>query len=100
MSAQNQIEKKITIRKKQRKYDKRLSYISTHFPFVFQEQLKDLENRLNRVSVDPTSYSEKKRLKDIIEDKQQQIEKLRRDVDSVKDQSSFYRREVPFLPFL
>ncbi|ROT78043.1 hypothetical protein C7M84_003266 [Penaeus vannamei] len=58
-----------------------------------QEQLKDLENRLNRVSVDPTSYSEKKRLKDIIEDKQQQIEKLRRDVDSVKDQSSFYRRE-------
>ncbi|XP_047478471.1 trichohyalin-like [Penaeus chinensis] len=58
-----------------------------------QEQLKDLENRLNKVSIDPTSYSEKKRLKDIIEDKNQQIEKLRRDVDGVKDQASFYRRE-------
>lgn len=61
---------------------------------LFQDQLRDLEIRLKKVSNDPTSYSEKKRLKDIIEDKNQQIDQLKRDEDSLKDQVSYYRREV------
>lgn len=56
--------------------------------------MRELETRLNKVSSDPTSYSEKKRLKDIIEDKNHQIDQLRRDEDSLKDQVSYYRREV------
>lgn len=62
--------------------------------FFFQDQVRDLEIRLKKVSNDPTSYSEKKRLKDIIEDKNQQIDQLKRDEDSLKDQVSYYRREV------
>nr|XP_045620548.1 trichohyalin-like isoform X1 [Procambarus clarkii]XP_045620549.1 trichohyalin-like isoform X1 [Procambarus clarkii] len=58
-----------------------------------QEQLRELENRLNKVSTDPASYSERKRLKDIIEDKNQQIEKLKRDADGISDQLSYHRRE-------
>ncbi|KAK8745425.1 hypothetical protein OTU49_000183 [Cherax quadricarinatus] len=58
-----------------------------------QDQLRELENRLNKVSSDPASYSERKRLKDIIEDKNHQIEQLKRDEDSLKDQASYYRRE-------
>ncbi|KAG7162848.1 SOGA3-like [Homarus americanus] len=58
-----------------------------------QDQLRELENRLNKASSDPASYSEKKRLKDIIEDKNQQIDQLKRDEDSLKDQVSYYRRE-------
>ena len=59
-----------------------------------QDQLRDLEIRLKKVSNDPTSYSEKKRLKDIIDDKNHQIDQLKRDEDTLKDQVSYYRREV------
>lgn len=58
-----------------------------------QEQLKSLEDRFNKVSLDPASYSEKKRLKDIIDDKNQQLERYRRDEEAIKDQVSYYRRE-------
>ncbi|XP_066971729.1 early endosome antigen 1 isoform X17 [Macrobrachium rosenbergii] len=58
-----------------------------------QEQLKSLEDRFNKVSLDPASYSEKKRLMDIIDDKNQQIERYRRDEEAIKDQVSYYRRE-------
>ncbi|XP_071538897.1 uncharacterized protein [Panulirus ornatus] len=60
---------------------------------AMQEQLRELETRLKKVSQDPTSYSEKKRLKDIIEDKNQEIERLKREEDAIKDQVSYYRRE-------
>ncbi|XP_064088182.1 trichohyalin-like [Macrobrachium nipponense] len=58
-----------------------------------QEQLKSLEDRFNKVSLDPASYSEKKRLMDIIDDKNQQLERYRRDEEAIKDQVSYYRRE-------
>ncbi|XP_063870334.1 trichohyalin-like isoform X4 [Scylla paramamosain] len=58
-----------------------------------QDQLRELEVRLKKVSNDPTSYSEKKRLKDIIDDKNHQIDQLKRDEDTLKDQVSYYRRE-------
>ncbi|KAG0708266.1 hypothetical protein GWK47_024025 [Chionoecetes opilio] len=58
-----------------------------------QDQLREIEVRLKKVSNDPTSYSEKKRLKDIVEDKNQQIDQLKRDADTLKDQVSYYRRE-------
>lgn len=58
-----------------------------------QDQLRELEVRIKKVSNDPTSYSEKKRLKDIIEDKNQQLDQLKRDADTLKDQVSYHRRE-------
>ena len=50
--------------------------------------------RLGRAAGDAGSFLEKNRLKDILEDKKHQIEKLTRDEELLKDQLSNSRREV------
>lgn len=59
-----------------------------------QEQVKDLEMRLGRAAGDTGSFIEKNRLKDILDDKNHQIEKLKRDEETLRDQLSYSRREV------
>lgn len=63
----------------------------------FQEQVKDLEMRLARAAGDTGSFIEKNRLKDILEDKNHQIDKLRRDEEILRDQLSYARREVGWI---
>ncbi|CAL4063312.1 unnamed protein product [Meganyctiphanes norvegica] len=59
-----------------------------------QDELKDLEERLSKASNDQNLSFEKKRLKDIIEDKNIQIDQLKRDEETMKDQLSYYRRDA------
>ncbi|XP_047737121.1 nucleoprotein TPR, partial [Hyalella azteca] len=60
---------------------------------AMQEQVKDLEMRLGRAAGDSGSFIEKNRLKDILDDKNHQIEKLKRDEEILRDQLSYSRRE-------
>lgn len=50
--------------------------------------------RLGRAAGDSVSFIEKNRLKDILEDKNLQIEKLKRDEETLRDQLTYSRREV------
>merc|ERR1712142_780615 len=59
-----------------------------------QDELKDLEERLSKASNDINVSFEKKRLKDIIEDKNIQLEQMKRDEGTMTDQLSYYRREA------
>ncbi|KAF2357410.1 Protein SOGA [Trinorchestia longiramus] len=58
-----------------------------------QEQVKDLETRLTRPAGETGSFMEKNRLKDILDDKNHQIEKLKRDEEILRDQLTYARRE-------
>ena len=66
-----------------------------HYLILLQEQLKSLEDRLNKATGgDSGSYSDRKQLRDIIDDKNQQLEKMRREEEALRDQLTYYRREV------
>ncbi|KAL7630465.1 UNVERIFIED_CONTAM: hypothetical protein RMT77_019368 [Armadillidium vulgare] len=57
-----------------------------------QLEMKELRDR-TKGTPDNALYSEKLRLKNIIEDKNQQVDNLKVENDTLKDQLTFYRRE-------
>ncbi|XP_076031421.1 uncharacterized protein LOC143019563 isoform X3 [Oratosquilla oratoria] len=59
-----------------------------------QERLQELDERVNKASGDSGWYAEKRRLINIADDRSMQIDVLKREMESVKDQCSYYRKEA------
>ena len=62
----------------------------------FKMQLKESQ-QLSKVSDTGGPFGEKQKLRNIIEDKNHQVDNLKGECETLKDQLAFYRRDVSFI---